>query len=84
MPTLTLKRQPDVPLEAESLSPDNLVGKTPDEVARLAQIDHEELSRLEQRDDTKLSTIRRYVRALGGDLELVVVLKTGHRMRLDI
>jgi hypothetical protein len=60
------------------------IGKTPDEVARLAEMDQEELNRLEQRDDAKLSTIRRYVRALGGELELVVVLKTGHRMRLDI
>ena len=60
------------------------IGKTPEEVARLAEMDHEELNRLEQSDDAKLSAIRRYVRALGAELELVVVLKTGHRMRLDI
>jgi formylmethanofuran dehydrogenase subunit C len=35
MPTLTLKRQPDVPLEAESLSPNALAGKTPDQVRAL-------------------------------------------------
>lgn len=35
MPTLTLKRHPDVPLEAECLSPDGLVGKSPDEVRAL-------------------------------------------------
>src|SRR5215207_211687 len=35
MPTLTLKRHPDVPLEAECLTPDLLVGKTPAEVAAL-------------------------------------------------
>jgi formylmethanofuran dehydrogenase subunit C len=35
MPTLTLKRQPDVPLEAECLTPDLLVGKAPAEVAAL-------------------------------------------------
>ena len=40
--------------------------------------------RLEQRDDVKVSTLRRYVRALGAELELVVVLKTGHKMRLDV
>jgi predicted transcriptional regulator len=60
------------------------VGKTPEEVARLGEMDQEELSRLEQGDDAKLSAIRRYVHALGAELELVVVLKTGHRMRLDI
>jgi len=60
------------------------IGKSPEEVARLAEMGNEELSSLEQRDDAKLSAIRRYVRALGGELELVVVLKTGHRMRLDI
>jgi predicted transcriptional regulator len=60
------------------------IGKTPEEVARLAEMNDEELGRLEQHDDAKLSTIRRYVRALGGELELVVVLKTGHRMRIDI
>jgi formylmethanofuran dehydrogenase subunit C len=35
MPTLTLKRQPDVPLEAECLSPDVFAGKNPDEVRAL-------------------------------------------------
>jgi len=35
MPTLTLKRQPDVPLEAECLSPDVLAGKALDEVRSL-------------------------------------------------
>jgi hypothetical protein len=28
--------------------------------------------------------LRRYVQALGGELDLVLTLKTGHRMRLDI
>jgi formylmethanofuran dehydrogenase subunit C len=35
MPTLTLKRHPDVPLEAECLCPDVLAGKAPDEVRAL-------------------------------------------------
>ena len=43
-----------------------------------------DVSRLEQRDDVKVSTLRRYLRALEADLELVVVLKTGHKMRLDM
>jgi formylmethanofuran dehydrogenase subunit C len=35
MPILTLKRQPDVPLEAECLSPDVVAGKSPDDVRAL-------------------------------------------------
>ncbi len=60
------------------------IGKTQEEIARAAEMDQGDVSRLEQRDDVKVSTLRRYVRALGAKLELVVVLKTGHKMRLDI
>jgi Helix-turn-helix domain len=60
------------------------IGKTQEELARAAEMDQGDVSKLEQRDDVKVSTLRRYVRALGAELELVVVLKTGHRMRLDI
>lgn len=38
----------------------------------------------EQRDDLKLSTLRRYERALGGEVEATAVLRTGHRIRLDV
>jgi hypothetical protein len=60
------------------------VGKTTDEVAQAAEMDKAQVDRLEHHEDAKLSELRRYVRALGGELELVVVLKTGHRMRVDI
>jgi hypothetical protein len=60
------------------------IGKTQEELARAAEMDQGDVSRLEQRDDVKVSTLRRYIRALGAELELVVVLKTGHKMRLDI
>jgi hypothetical protein len=60
------------------------IGRTQAEIARAAAMDQGDVSRLEQREDAKLSTLRRYVRALGGPLELVVVLKTGHRLRLDL
>jgi len=60
------------------------LGKTQMDVAGTAEIDQAEVSRLERRDDAKLSTLRRYVRALGADLEVVVILKTGHRIRLDL
>lgn len=59
-------------------------GKTQEELAHAAEMDQGDVSRLEQRDDMKVSTLRRYVRALGAELELVVMLKSGHKIRLDI
>ena len=51
------------------------LGKTQDEIARRAAMTQSQLSRLERRDDHLLSTLRKYVRALGGDLEVVAVLR---------
>ena len=50
------------------------VGKTQADVALEAQIDQADVSRLEGRrefDDCQVSTLRRYLAALGGDFELV-------------
>jgi len=50
------------------------VGKTQVEVASASQINQADVSRLEARselDDCLVSTLRRYVEALGGELELV-------------
>lgn len=49
-------------------------GKTQIEVAGLVEVTQSQLSRLEKRDDHKLSTLRRYVEALGGEVEVVAVL----------
>lgn len=49
-------------------------GKTQVEVAELVQVTQSQLSRFENRDDHKLSTLRRYVEALGGQVEVVAVL----------
>jgi transcriptional regulator with XRE-family HTH domain len=49
-------------------------GKTQVEVAALAEMTQSELSRLERRDDHRLSTLRKYVEALGGELEVTAVL----------
>lgn len=49
-------------------------GKTQAEVAEVADMTQGELSRLERREDHRLSTVRRYVRALGGDVEVVAVV----------
>ena len=50
-----------------------LAGKTQEEVAGIAEMAQSELSRLEKREDHRLSTIRRYVEALGGKLQVVAV-----------
>jgi transcriptional regulator with XRE-family HTH domain len=48
-------------------------GKTQTEVADEAEMTQAELSKFERRDDHLLSTLRRYVTALGGELEVVAV-----------
>jgi DNA-binding XRE family transcriptional regulator len=48
-------------------------GKTQAEVAEVAEMTQAELSKFERRDDHLLSTLRRYVTALGGELEVVAV-----------
>jgi hypothetical protein len=50
------------------------VGKTQVDVAKRSQIDQADISRLEGRsefEDCQVATLRRYVEALGGSLELV-------------
>jgi ribosome-binding protein aMBF1 (putative translation factor) len=40
------------------------------------------VSRLESRSDVKVSTLRGYVRALGGDLELIVTFPEGTKAKI--
>jgi transcriptional regulator with XRE-family HTH domain len=47
------------------------VGKTQAEVAELTRVTQSALSRLERRQDSSLEVVRRFVEALGGELELV-------------
>ncbi|MGC4093059.1 MAG: XRE family transcriptional regulator [Polyangiaceae bacterium] len=50
------------------------VGKTQVDVAKRSQIDQADISRLEARsdfEDCQVATLRRYVEALGGSLDLV-------------
>lgn len=52
------------------------VGKTQADVGEASRIDQGDISRLETRgtlDDCQVETLRRYVVALGGELELVAV-----------
>lgn len=55
-----------------------LLGKTQSEVALEADLSQAELSRAERREDHLVSTLRRYVEALGGKLE--VIADFGDRM----
>lgn len=48
------------------------VGLTQVELARKLSISQENVSRLEKRDDMHLSTLRKYIEALGGELELFI------------
>lgn len=58
-------------------------GRSQVEVAEAMGVAQAEVSRLESRADTKLSTIERYVKALGGEVE--VVARFGDRsLRLHI
>jgi predicted transcriptional regulator len=50
------------------------IGKTQVDLAKQSQIDQADISRLEARsdfEDCQVATLRRYVEALGGSLELV-------------
>lgn len=51
------------------------------DVARTAEMTQSELSRLESRGDHRISTLRRYVEALGGELEVSAVFG-GRRVKL--
>jgi hypothetical protein len=60
-----------------------LAGKSQVEAAEAMGVTQAEVSRLEARTDTKLSTIERYVEALGGEVEVIV--RFGDRsMRLHL
>jgi len=58
-------------LELDLKAVRELLGKTQAEVAAVAEISQAELSRAERREDHLLSKLRRYVEALGGELEVV-------------
>jgi hypothetical protein len=50
------------------------VGKTQDEIGHLAKFSQSQLSRIERRRDHLTSTLRRYVRALGGTVEVIAIV----------
>jgi predicted transcriptional regulator len=44
------------------------------ELARVAEMTQSELSRLESRADHRVSSLRRYVEALGGEIEIAAII----------
>jgi transcriptional regulator with XRE-family HTH domain len=54
-----------------------LTGKSQRQVAAVLGIKQPSLSKLEQQSDMQISTLRRIVTALGGELEVVANLPTG-------
>lgn len=60
-------------LEANLAALRQAIGMTQIEAAHAAAMSQSELSRVERRDDHLVSTLREYVRALGGELEVTAV-----------
>jgi transcriptional regulator with XRE-family HTH domain len=58
------------------------VGMTQEELARRVEITQSQLSKTERRDDHRISTLRRYVEALGGKLEIIAIVD-GKRIRVS-
>ena len=59
----------------------NELAVTQAEVAASADMTQSELSRLESRADHRVSSLRRYVEALGGEIEITAVIG-GRRVKL--
>ena len=58
------------------------LGVTQVELSKLAEIAQPEISRAEHRTDHMLSTLRRIVRALGGELEVHARFRNGEDVKL--
>jgi transcriptional regulator with XRE-family HTH domain len=77
------KRYQELKQEVESLRElREIAGKVQADVASALKIKQPSVSKIEQQADMYLSTLRRYVEAVGGDLELVVKLPQRPAIRL--
>ncbi len=65
------KKTEQLLLEADLAELRKLAGKTQAEVAAAMKVSQGQVSETERRKDYKLSTLREYVKALGGELEIV-------------
>ena len=61
----------------------DLAGLRQIDVAEALGTNQANVSRLERRDDLYLSTLRDYIAALGGDLELIAAFPDGSRLRVQ-
>ena len=59
------------------------LGKTQGDLAAASKISQAELSRAERRRDHLISTLRRYVESLGGEIEVLAKFKD-KRVRLNV
>ena len=58
-------------LEMDLRAMRELLGKSQAELAKAVEMSQSEVSRLERREDYRVSTLRRVVEALGGELEII-------------
>ena len=59
------------------------VGQTQQELAKALDVAQGSVSKFENATDMYLSTLRKYVRALGGELSLSVTFEDGRRMEIS-
>lgn len=79
-------RQIDREVERELVEMDlrtlrEATGLTQEELAKRVEITQSQLSKLERREDHRISTLRRYIEALGGELEIWAIVN-GKRIKL--
>ena len=60
-----------------------IIGKTQTAIAKRLRVGQEAVSKLESRSDMYISTLRGFVKAMGGELELVARFPNRPAVRLD-
>ncbi len=60
------------------------IGLTQEEVAGRLKLKQTNISQLESRKDMHISTLRNYVEALGGELEIYIRIPDGSTIHLDV
>ena len=85
--TLPVKRRAKIERRASELATlkdlRQAVERTQEELAASLGVGQDTISRIERRSDMLLSTLRRYVEAMGGTLELVAEFPDRPRMVID-
>jgi transcriptional regulator with XRE-family HTH domain len=57
--------------------------KSQEDLAKVLDMEQESVSRIERRADLLLSTMRKYVKAMGGDLKLIAEFPDRPAIRID-